>query len=171
MLKINRTRFDENPIEGIEIISHGDWVIRRIWIMDNGVTLLDETVEYDEKGNELSSIFMDTHHNLIGFSERKYDDSSKKLLSRIEYDKHGHQLHKFQYIYDEDGVLSKVEVYSHEKLVRYALITHPDMGINEEDCESEWFDADDQQSDIPFKLDDVFSLAKQRYVIDTGGVI
>lgn len=171
MLKINRASYNENPVEEVKIISHEDLVIRRILVMSDGVTLLDETIEYDEKGRELSSVFMDANRNLIGFSERKYEKFGQRLINRIEYDNSGEQLHKFKYIYDENNFLCKVEVYNHNELVRYALITYPEGIFDGEgdSAESEWFNADNQQSDIPFKLDDIFSRAKEIYAINAGG--
>lgn len=82
MLKINRVNYNENPVEEVKIISYEDLVIRRLLVMSDGV-LLDETIEYDEKGRELSSVFMDANHNIIGFSERKYEEFNQKLINRI----------------------------------------------------------------------------------------
>ena len=172
MLKINRVNYNENPVEEVEIISHENLVIRRLLVMSDGVILLDETIEYDKKGRELSSVFMDANRNIIGFSERKYAEFNQKLINRIEYDNSGVQLHKFEYIYDKDDLLCKVEIYNHNELVRYALITYPEGIFDEEgdNAESEWFNADNQQSDIPFKLDDIFSRAKEIYATNARGL-
>lgn len=122
MITVQRSKDNEYLVGDLEIISSAGEVLRRVWLRSDGTVFLDVVYEYDSIGNLTFALYLDDQYDIIGTDEYQYCENSQNIISRIERDCLGNELHRYDYKYNENGIAYKVELFNKGNLVEYGLL-------------------------------------------------